>query len=325
MGYAAGVDSPRTSMGDYRLAGPLLFAAALLQRYLPRGKGSVPRWLGRRFGGSAPRFLLTKHGAKLAMSNDAYDIYATMKLGDDAWDYHDFKICLSALPSALQGKGTVFYDIGANVGYFSVEAAALPGEGIRVVAFEPQPSLVEAIRASVALNGLETLQVVDALVGDEDKDATLFLAPATIHTSAVEDSGRGYVRAVPKPMVKIDTLVADGTIPPPDFVKMDVEGSEHIVLRGAARTLRAHAPHLFLEYFADLDKGDRVRHEVTALLRDVPDYVLYGQPQTTLASAYAHTLFRVREERDWQRVHALFLRNVKRALRSPAMFEPLAG
>lgn len=302
-----------TRPSQLREVGLLLSLSALLQRYLPRGRGAVPRWLGKTFARDEEAFLTTRHGAKLVLSSDCYDVYATMRLYGNAWDYLDFQIC-----HGCTVDGGSFYDIGANVGYMSVEMAAVSGGGVNIVAFEPQTRLAHAIKHSARLNGFTNLQVFDALVGDRSHEAQLFLAPASTHASGVLDSGRPSIGTVPKEMVAIDDLVACGSIPAPTSVKMDVEGSEHLVFRGATRTFREARPHIFLEYFWHWDPGARIRDEVEALLRSVSDYELYGY----LKAKFDHTLFRMRSAEDWQIVHGLVLRNRTRPIRSPELFEP---
>jgi FkbM family methyltransferase len=295
----------------YKSADKALAVAALAQRHLPRGKGAVPRLMGR-VAGRKPRFLMTRHGARLVMAASAWDVYATMSICDGAWDYHDFEWCVNGVPDS-----GVFYDVGANVGYFSIEMAARLGGAVRVVAFEPQAALAATITASARLNGMASVTVVPAIVGDGSRTAQLYLAPATIHASAVRDSGRGSTGVSPVEMVSIDDLIAAGEIPPPDLVKMDVEGSEHLVFRGARRTFRSRQPHIFLEYIAQYDAGGRVRHEVEQLLADCPRLELFGHdPRGTRSPPWT----RVRSEAGWPLYDSLFLRNTDRPLRDPAVF-----
>lgn len=301
---------------EYRPVGRILAVAALAQKHLPRGKGAVPRYMGRA-AGRKPTFLVTRHGARLAMSSKAWDVYATIALNGGSWDYHDFNWCVIGMP-----ESGVFYDIGANVGYFSVEMAKRLGPPVRVVAFEPQPDLAAAINQSAVLNGMGNVHVVEAIVGDRAGRSELFVAPASIHTSAVADSGRPSVGSVPMRMVTVDDLVEAAEIPPPDMVKMDVEGSEHLVLRGAWKTFRAHKPHIFLEFITDFDPGARVRDQVKQLVQDCPEFELFGHAAANRISGRPYKWFRIRSEDDWPLVNSLFLKNIRRPVRDPDLFEP---
>jgi FkbM family methyltransferase len=301
---------------EYRPADRALALAAFAQRHLPRGKGAVPRLLGRAVG-HQPRFLVTRHGARLVMAASAWDVYATMALHGNSWDYHDFEWCLNG----IAGAG-VFYDIGANIGYFSVEMAAELGEAVRVISFEPQADLAASIAESARLNDLGNLKVIAAIVGDQARQAQLYLAPATIHASAVADSGRGGTGMVETRMVTVDELVGSAAIPPPDMVKMDVEGSEHLVFRGAYHTFRTHVPHIFLEYLASYDPSRRIRGQVEQLLADCPGLELFGHTGMEAGSGRPQAWFRIRSDADWGLCDSLFLKSPGRPVVHPDVFEP---
>jgi FkbM family methyltransferase len=290
--------------------------AALAQKRLPRAKGAMPRVLGKLVG-RKPQFLITRHGARLIMASIAWDVYATMALNGNSWDYHDFEWCLNGIPDS-----GVFYDIGANVGYFSIEMAARLGDAVRVIAFEPQAELAAAISKSALLNNMANVKVIQAMVGGATRQAELYLAPASIHASAVADSGRNSISIVPAQMVTIDTLVENSEIPPPDMVKMDVEGSEHLVFRGAYRTFRSHMPHIFLEYIAKFDPGRRIRQHVEELVGEGSDFELFGHAAKDKTSGRRWPWFRMRYESDWPMVDGLFLKNARRPVRNAVLFEP---
>ena len=300
---------------EYRPADSRVLAVmAFAQRNLPRGRGAVPRMLGKAVG-RKPRFLVTRHGAHLALASSAWDVYTTMANHGGSWDYHDFEWCVNGIANF-----GVFYDIGANVGYFSIEMAMKLGDAVKVVAFEPQSDLAAAITKSAKLNDMENVKVVQAMVGDTAQKTELYLAPASIHASAVADSGRPNVGTVETQMVTIDDLVEAAEILPPDMVKIDVEGSEHLVLQGAYRTFRAHRPHIFLEYIAEFDRGDRVRRQVEKLLGDCLDLELFGHENSKM-SVRPYAWFRMRSEADWLRIDSLFLRNAQRPVRDGRVFE----
>ena len=301
--------------GKYRPAGKIFAMAAFAQRHLPRGKGAVPRRLGK-VAGHKPMFLVTRHGARLVMASSAWDVYATIALNGGSWDYHDFGWCVNGILDS-----GVFYDIGANVGYFSVEMARLRG-AMKIVAFEPQTALAAAIISSTRVNGMNNVQVVQAAVGDAARQTELYVAPASIHASAVADSGRPSVGTVQTQMIAIDDLVEAAEIPPPDMVKMDVEGSEHLVFQGAHRTFRAYRPHIFLEYHAKDDPGMRVRHQVEQLVADCSELEVFGHAANGKVSGRPYSWFRIRSEADWQLIHSLFLKNAKRPVRDTLFFEP---
>ena len=157
-----------------------------------------------------------------------------------------------ALASRIRA-GMVVYDLGANVGFYAVLSARLVGRTGRVVAVEPFPASAETVRHNARLNGFD-IDVLEAAIGGEGGTAWLRTdqgGPVT-HRLDLEGAGDGLEVAV----TTVDALVADGH-PPPDLIKVDVEGAESAALRGMAETLRAHRPAVLVE----------VHHAV----RDFPD------------------------------------------------------
>jgi FkbM family methyltransferase len=165
--------------------------------------------------------------------------------------------------------GAVVYDIGANVGFYTLLAAVTAGETGKVIAFEPSPRNVAYIQRHVQLNHLKNVRVFEAAVSDSMREA-FFDFGASIATGHLADSGALKVR-----VVSLDALLAGGEIPPPDFIKVDVEGAEYEVLRGAKHLLERHRPTLFL------DTHQREAHEPTVALLQALHYdleILDGKP-----------------------------------------------
>jgi FkbM family methyltransferase len=155
--------------------------------------------------------------------------------------------------------GAVVYDIGANVGYFSLLAAVLAGPEGRVFAFEPLPRNLAFLRRHVALNDLGNIvAVVPAAVSEHSGEAA-FDRGASSAMGHLTESGGIAVK-----VVALDEMVAAGELPPPDFMKVDVEGAEYAALKGAQDLLKKYRPVLFL------DTHQREAHRPTiALLQEL--------------------------------------------------------
>ncbi|MEJ7797007.1 MAG: FkbM family methyltransferase [Solirubrobacteraceae bacterium] len=148
----------------------------------------------------------------------------------------------------LLSPGDVFYDIGANVGFFTLLGARLVGPSGRVVAFEPLPWCARAVARNIQLNGFEHAQIRAEAVADADGSARL-LVVGEASWSHLESTGRhADVRAeIDVAVVALDTLVAAGAIPPPDVLKIDVEGAELQAIEGARETIARHRPAIVCE------------------------------------------------------------------------------
>lgn len=153
----------------------------------------------------------------------------------------------TALADALR-PGDVFFDVGANVGFFAMLAARIVGSTGRVAALEPVPANVDQIRANARRNQLDNVTVLEVAVGATDGTATLALAAhpggATLATAAPPPDPIGSIVVA---VASIDELVAGGQVPPPNVVKIDVEGAEEDVLRGMAKTVLKHHPVVVCE------------------------------------------------------------------------------
>lgn len=134
----------------------------------------------------------------------------------------------------------ILIDVGANIGKFSILPAMLTG--CRVVGFEPIGVNFRTLTANIRRNGLEDrVNALNIALSDEDGWARIEYpadTPGIANASIVERSG------APSDMPhedirtrKLDGLIADGTVPQPNHLKIGVDGYESEVLAGMARTL----------------------------------------------------------------------------------------
>ena len=147
------------------------------------------------------------------------------------------------------GEGDVLFDIGANIGVYTLYAA-LRHPGVRVVAFEPEYSNLHLLRDNLVANGLQDRVEVYALaLSDRTGVSQLHLqdlAPGSaLHTESRDRLDRTFAgRAVVwREGIAVMTLDAfcDETGLSPQALKIDVDGSEPGVLAGARRTLASTA------------------------------------------------------------------------------------
>jgi FkbM family methyltransferase len=145
-------------------------------------------------------------------------------------------------------EGDVFYDIGANIGFFSLIAARRVGPAGRVYAFEPVPENAAAISRSARLNGFDAVDVFNVAVGSNNGRTELMLARhiggATLASVGPPPDLRGTIEVE---IVTIDTLIAQRGLRPPTLVKVDVEGAELEALTGMVATVRTHRPTVLYE------------------------------------------------------------------------------
>jgi FkbM family methyltransferase len=147
--------------------------------------------------------------------------------------------------------GMTFYDLGANIGFFSLLAARLVGDEGRVIAFEADPEIAARLREHVDRNRFRSATVVEKAVWSEAR--TVFFERVDPATSP--DRGLGHVVNTASPnTVKIEAVTLDDfarTSPAPDFIKCDVEGAEVEVFRGARRLLAEKRPGILCEIHSE--------------------------------------------------------------------------
>jgi FkbM family methyltransferase len=171
--------------------------------------------------------------------------------------YEQFKT--EAIVEVLK-PGDAVVDVGAHVGYYTALASKLVGPTGTVIAFEPRPLNLRFLRQHVEANRLDNVRVVEAGVGDRRGPAAFDSRTGT-GTGHLADDGDLIVDAV-----RLDDLYRDREIPRANFLKIDVEGGELGVLRGALELVRAERPVILVA-----THGEELHRQVVRLLADL-DY-----------------------------------------------------
>jgi len=154
-------------------------------------------------------------------------------------------------PDYIPSEGWLVLDVGAYVGIYSLWASRLVGDGL-VLAFEPNPIAYRWLISNIKLNNVTNVKALPYALGDEITRRKLYIAGRNIEASSlimdhVVNNPAGRYSIAGEFMVPIITLdyiidksieVIDNSISHIDLVKIDVEGYEMKVLRGAKNTLQ---------------------------------------------------------------------------------------
>lgn len=157
---------------------------------------------------------------------------------------------------SLIRPGDVFWDVGAHQGYVTMAAARRVLPGGRVYSFEPNPKNQWYLHHHVAWNRMRHVTVHDVAVGERDETAR-FSTRGTARGHLGESAG------FPVKVRSVDSLVDSGDCLPPTLMKVDIEGAEIGMLRGAEKTLRG-APVLIVLSVHSAD----LKRQATAILQD---------------------------------------------------------
>jgi FkbM family methyltransferase len=173
------------------------------------------------------------------------------------------------LLKANVAPGDVVYDVGAHIGFFSICAAKL---GARVYAFEPVSANAARIRRQAELNSFP-IEVVEAAVWESD---------AGVMLSEGESSSEWHVSAGgASKSLTLDAFVR--THEPPTLIKIDVEGAEVRVLRGATSLLRSHPPKILCEIHGDKQRRETLVSLAGFDVAEVDKSRIFAVPARTIA------------------------------------------
>jgi len=204
------------------------------------------------------------------------------------------------LLAACTKTGQVAVDCGANVGFFTIMLSRLLGESGRVIAFEPLPANARQLREHLELNDIRNVSFYEAATGAETGRQKFALGDSTTQ-GRLTDEGDLEVE-----VHALDDLVTSGRIPPPDVVKIDVEGAERDVLEGARRTLAAQRPSLIIA-----THGWRAHEACLELLRELREDPVWHQRDSVSGNGM---IFIARDEvvfREWSGSQGLQGKGVK--------------
>lgn len=160
----------------------------------------------------------------------------------------------------FQWPGKVVYDIGAHIGYYTLNFAQRVGPEGRVYAFEPHLTHRERIEKNLSRNSDLALRVIllPVAVGNQNGTLDLFCTEGVesggSSASFIEGASTPFPRSkyeqyrpISVNVVRLDDLVQSHRCLPPDLVKIDVEGAESLVVEGAMDTLTKYHPLIVME------------------------------------------------------------------------------
>jgi FkbM family methyltransferase len=167
----------------------------------------------------------------------------------------------SVLAEVLK-EGMVFYDLGANIGLFSLIAARLVGKSGKVFSFEPDPETASRLRRNVERNGFNNITVVEAGIWSVSGPVNFVPADDSSPDRGVGRFARveGAAAGIPIPCIALDEFVL--RMPPPYLIKCDVEGAEVEVFRGAERLLASRRPLIICETHPETEGMELKEHFV---------------------------------------------------------------
>ena len=159
--------------------------------------------------------------------------------------------------------GDTFWDIGANLGIYSLIAAGVPG--VNVIAFEPNPNTAKKLKNNITLNHKTSIRVLQTALADTE---------TTVKFATMENRGHGKAHIAfddDSNTIEVktdsgDKLTATGAVPRPDIVKIDVEGAECLVLKGM-QSILSGCRVIFCEVHPNIQRYGHSPAELESILK----------------------------------------------------------
>lgn len=196
-------------------------------------------------------FCVSRYGPMVFPAGDAY-------VGRSLAEYHEYSEGEVGLFRQLVRPGDTVVEAGANIGALTLPLARLAGPNGRMLAFEPQRAIHAILTTNLTLNGLSQVAAERVALGAAAGEIRVPVVPLSARANFGGISVGGAA-GEPCPVRTLDSYALSAL----RLLKADVEGAECDVIAGAAATIRALRPILYLE-------NDRLEHSA-ALIQAILD------------------------------------------------------
>lgn len=205
------------------------------------------------------RIVDSRYGPMIINANDQYVGRSLEMYG--SWSQEDIDLIISLIDLLLKNKTCVtLYDVGANIGTHTVALSKKFGDQIKIRSFEAQRQIYYLLCGNIAINGLDNVTAHHAAVSDVSNNTMLIDLPdyhlpnnfGALELIKTPRSDNRYMTKQQSEMVT--TMTIDQFDDDIDFLKLDIEGMEHLALIGAQKTIARCRPICFVEMWkTDID------------------------------------------------------------------------
>lgn len=169
-------------------------------------------------------------------------------------------------------EGSYFYDIGANIGWFSINIAKNV-KNVKIHAFEPIPKTFGLLKKNIELNQIQDIKLHCFGFSNEDNELIFYYYPEGSGNASLSNlSKRNNVLEVKCNVKKLDNFVNNE---PVDFIKCDVEGAELLVFKGGLNTIQKFKPIIFTELLRKWSKKFEYHPQDVVLMLRAEGYNCY--------------------------------------------------
>jgi len=178
-----------------------------------------------------------KHGLVIYNKNDIY-------VGKAIQTYGEFSELETDLFKHYCHSGDVVVEVGSNIGAHTLSLSKMVGENGRVYAYEPQRIVFQTLCANMAINSIKNVECYQIAISSKDGSAFI---PNIDYTVRGNFGGIEADKAKTGEKVVMSRLQDILEVPRLNFLKIDVEGMEFSVIKGAKKLIEKHQPVIYLE------------------------------------------------------------------------------
>ncbi len=144
-------------------------------------------------------------------------------------------------------KSQIVFDIGANIGEYSLIASRLVGNSGKVFAIEPNTNSFKILEDNIEINNINNIIPINMAASDVTNDKVILYEMDTPTVSTMVIEGKNPKNSYFVKTIKIDDLIRSTNINRLDLMKIDVEGAEVLVLTGALEAIAKYEPNIIIE------------------------------------------------------------------------------
>jgi FkbM family methyltransferase len=228
-----------------------------------------------------------KHGIKIECSSGDYRIAPIETLNFYDYEKNESDMIESLMYS--KGEKGVFFDIGANIGWYSIMIAK-SNRNISVHSFDPIPTTYESLVRNVELNALPNISMHNFGFSDRKGEFDFYYYPeGSGNASSANVTGRSDIKIIKCKVETLDEYTSKNNIEI-DFIKCDVEGAELLVFKGGLDTIKSSKPIIFSEILRKWsEKFDYNPNEIFELFSEI------GYLSFTVSGGYLERFYRMDE------------------------------
>lgn len=138
-------------------------------------------------------------------------------------------------------ENEIVIDIGANIGYYALLEARLANKG-KIYCIEPIPTNINLLKRSIELNNFKNISVFQYAMGDKNGNSKMYIYDKCNWCSFTKNLDGNIIEEIEVPIITLDTFVESYVCQYPTFIRMDVEGYEYQIIKGAFKILEINKP-----------------------------------------------------------------------------------